>query len=151
MPAMKRVWAIVSPTICWHSDQNCPILVDSIRHTVAYRVSYPDADTAWKFGHIRECERCKRIVMVEDEGREMMLTVEQIATLRAIQKIYNELKHPITLALIAGARDRCVSTCFYAVRTLESKGLVYKGRGWKNGKGGSISPSPAAARVLAKL
>lgn len=149
---MPIVYGVVAPAVCFHTTPLCPRIVERDWQTMSKPVRYENAHEAVNAGHLRPCNVCAVALAVNDGEGMIRLTVEQIDTLRVIQKIYDATKSPMTLSQIAAERKREISTCFKIVNALVEKGLIVKrrqGRPLKNS--GSIVPSTRVSKILAAV
>lgn len=148
------VWGMRVATVCYHIAPDCPYLIEKDYQTMSPPTKYENEKEAVKAGHLRPCVKCCGAAAVTDDEGMIRLTVEQIDTLRVVQRIYSETKAPLTLAQIARARERKISTCFRIVKILVKKKLLVKrcSRGG-NRKNiiGSILPSHRTSKLLAKI
>jgi DNA-binding MarR family transcriptional regulator len=147
---MAKVWGVIVPSKVYHTNRTCVSLVERVGGFKVFR-EYESEHEAFMAGHTEPCPTCPRILSVMDEELKMIrLTVEQIDTMQVVQRQFDETKLPLTLSAIAKARGRKISTCHTMVKTLVKKGLLAKKMARVKASNGSVIPTAAGRRVLAK-
>jgi hypothetical protein len=152
---VSKVWGVVSMSNCYHFSPNCTHIIHRDKlETPCYTVEYADEQHAFEIGHLRACEHCVGAKTVTDEEIGMVqLTVEQIATLKAVRKLYSETNKPLTLKQIAGERKRKITGTHRIVDMLVRKNILLKRKSKTgiNAMPGSILPTAAVNRILDRL